>query len=42
MALDPLYGPMSSTVSTYGGLTADARTIDDPAYHDSWHASPRR
>lgn len=24
------------------GLTADARTIDDPAYHDSWHASPRR
>ena len=28
MALDPVYGPMSSTVSTYGGLTADARSLN--------------
>jgi flagellar protein FlgJ len=28
MALDPIYGPMSSTVSTYGGLTADARSLN--------------
>lgn len=24
------------------GLTADARTIDDPAYHDSWQGNGRR
>ena len=28
MALDPVYGPMNSTVSTYGGLTADARSLN--------------
>ena len=28
MALDPVYGPMNSTVATYGGLTADARSLN--------------
>lgn len=28
MALDPVYGPMSSTVGTYGGLTADSRSLN--------------
>ncbi|MDT8993047.1 flagellar assembly peptidoglycan hydrolase FlgJ [Curvibacter sp. APW13] len=27
MALDPIYGPMNSTVSTYGGLAVDGRNL---------------
>ena len=28
MALDPIFGPMNSTVSSYGGLAADTRGLN--------------